>query len=48
MITIKNNQGKKILEVPDNNLPLHIEFENSTIKKLYKLLITRAKKLILN
>jgi len=48
MITIKNNEGKKILEIPDDNMPLQIEFESSSIKKLYKLLITRAKKLILN
>ncbi len=48
MIVIKNREGKKILELPDNNLPLQIEFKTSSINRLYKLLLTRAKKLILN
>ena len=48
MIAIKNREGKKILEIPENNLPLQIEFESSSIKKHYKLLLTKAKKLILN
>ena len=48
MITIKNKEGETLIKIPEQNLPLDIELQNSLIKKFYKLLITKAKKLILN
>jgi len=48
MITIKNKEGVTLIKIPEQNLPLDIELQNPLIKKFYKLLITKAKKLILN
>ena len=44
MITIKNKEGVTLITIPEQNFPLDIELKNPLIKKLYKFLITKAKK----
>lgn len=48
MVTIKNKEGVTLIKIPEENLPLDIELKIPLVKKFYKLLITRTKKLILN